>query len=353
MASIRRRDKKWVVDYCVGQTRKRHQFSNKAEAECFKRDLLLRPIDRATGFSTIKKIGLDQAVKRYKELVTALKSNGTQLLEEYYFKEFLSFFGNCLVDSIGLEDLQSYQVHLRKRCAAETVNRNFSTLKNFFNKCIDWDYLSASPALKLKCLKSDRQKAIRTYGPNEVEKMLKSCQSYLADIIFLAFHMGLRRKEIVSLRWSAVDLDAGVLHIECSDGFHPKGYRPRSLPLRQDLRDFLKSKKIEAEKRGVAKPNDRVFLNSVWNEIDPRELTREMARLGKRIGISNLGIHQLRHTFCTNGVHADLSIEKIRLLAGHADVRTTERYFHVTSKDLIESVDRVGKVIKLERGYGT
>ncbi|MDZ4660765.1 MAG: site-specific integrase [Pseudomonadota bacterium] len=340
MAKVRQSNSgKWFVDYRVGATRFRPEFATRREAEQFIRDLRLRPLDQALGYAPLKSAGVNTLVDDYKQTVSINKSPGTQELEIDIFKEFLETFKGSRIIDVSQQQLELYQGKLRRRLAAETVNRHFTTLRHFFNRCVDWEYLHKSPCAKIKNLKNDKQKAKRILTDKEIELALKSCQPWLADVVLFGLKTAMRRKELISLCWSAIDLDARMIHIESSEDFHPKGYKPRSLPMTNELLIFLKQKKQLAFKHGVCKKTDKVFLNSIWHPIHPKQMTKEMNRVQHREGLEKFSPHLLRHTALTKMASQGISPAVIQRVAGHADIRTTQAYLHPGEKDLVRALE--------------
>lgn len=343
MACIKRIRKRYIVDFRIGRIRKRVPFRNLNEAKAFLREIKAKDLEKFVGKASLKKLTVGEAVNKYLESVTILKSPRTRDTDKVIMRSFLKIFRDEYINNITLQHLEFYQGHLREKKAAQTVNRHFHTICHFFNKCERWEYIDKNPCKWLSYLKNDKQKAIRIYTSEEVKLMIERAQPWVADVIFLVYRTGLRRKEVASLRWVSVDLEQGVFHIEAHDDFHPKGYKPRTIPMTQELYDFFYRKRKESMRLSLAHKNDYVFVNSNGDRLDPHRISKEVFRLGKRIGIEDLKLHNLRHTFCTNMVMAGENLEKIRLLAGHASLRTTEKYLHVKPENLTSSLERLAK----------
>ncbi len=78
MACVKKRRGKWVVDYRIAGVRKVPSFDTRAEAEAFKRTLLLRPIDQITNYQEFKQVSVPEAVGRYLGQVTPTKALRTE-----------------------------------------------------------------------------------------------------------------------------------------------------------------------------------------------------------------------------------------------------------------------------------
>jgi integrase len=169
---------------------------------------------------------------------------------------------------------------------------------------------------------------VRCYNEAQFGALLEaarqiSTQAYL--IVLLGGDHGLRRGEIMSLKWSDLDLTAGMLAVNSSVWLHcgksyegsPKGGSSREL----DMTPSLKAALTKARRQ----THDTYVL--------PRQAYKEFSRVIRevqtRAGFSATGkAHVLRHTFCSRLAMKGVPIKVIQTLAGHANIETTERYMH-------------------------
>lgn len=145
MAQVKKLSGRWIVDYRIAGVRKRPSFATRAEAEEFKRSLLLRPIDRMTDYHQINEISLAEAVHKYLSQVSPTKAPRTGEVDDRALKCFLQFFEGRFVNEITLMDLEAYQLKKRREFSAASVNRHFNVIRHFFRKCEDWNLIKAIP----------------------------------------------------------------------------------------------------------------------------------------------------------------------------------------------------------------
>jgi integrase/recombinase XerC len=155
------------------------------------------------------------------------------------------------------------------------------------------------------------------------------------NIIKILLNTGLRVNELVSLKWSDVRMTdkKGAITVRYS-----KANRYRDIPLNKDARNALlilgfanmagKSEHVVSGQRG------RLTVRGVQLMINRRfEYT----------DLDFITPHILRHTFCKNLVNAEVSLEKIALLAGHESLDTTRLYCQPSFDDLSDSVDKISE----------
>lgn len=330
----------WQVDFRLKKKRIRSSFSTRAEAQEFIRELKLRPIDTMLCFQRPIERTVASAVHDYIQGPGALKSERSQKLEHLVFRMFRARFSDRTLKEIHLFDLETWRTELKCYLENESINRYFNSIGHFFKKCVEWGYVVESPMRHLNPLKSNNLKARKALLTAESQRLVENAKPWLRDIIEFALQSGLRRSELVHLKWNSVDFDLNVVHVESSEGFHPKSYRPRTLPLTKGMREIL-LRRYRCAGQLTKNSEDNVFLNSLNESIRPDELTKAMARLNRKVGFKGLGMHKLRHTFCSKLASKGAGAQIIKSFAGHADIRTTQRYVHLTVEDLRQSLKNI------------
>lgn len=217
MAQVKKLDGRWIVDYRIAGVRKRPSFATRAEAEDFKRSLLLRPIDRMTDYHQINEVSLAEAVEKYLSQVSPTKAPRTGEIDTQALKSFLKFFEGKLVNEITLMDLEAYQLKKRRVYKAASVNRHFNVIRHFFRKCEDWNLIKSIPTRRLSNLKVESNPK-RLWTKEDVVKFFQVAPEWLKDIVFFIYETGVRRGEAVNLRWKDVDFDKNAISIHSIKG---------------------------------------------------------------------------------------------------------------------------------------
>lgn len=156
------------------------------------------------------------------------------------------------------------------------------------------------------------------------------------DAMELLIYTGLRRGELLALRWQDMDLDQGIAHVRATTTYAPKSRRPRAVPLCREAVAILKTR-LE-HKVGP-------FLDKTGPALSPFRLTKTFKALAERMGSSYLRLHDLRHAFATRAL-LDLRADvlTVQTVMGHSDVSVTRRYLHPRA----ESADALRKLMNGE-----
>jgi site-specific recombinase XerD len=150
-------------------------------------------------------------------------------------------------------------------------------------------------------------------------------------ILFTAYSAGLRVSEVVNLKLA--DIDSQRMQIFVSEA---KGKKDRYVNLSPVLLDILRS----YVKGCKPKPKVYLFESEQTGTAYPTRTIQQLFSLAKnKAGIrKQVGIHSLRHSFATHLLDKGTDIKYIKDLLGHFNIKTTERYLHVSKKQLVNIV---------------
>jgi integrase len=154
---------------------------------------------------------------------------------------------------------------------------------------------------------------------------------YDAAIIVCSALCGLRRSEILGLRWRAILWDQRAILVRRSftqvgGDRLPKGQRVHSVPAAQQVLDFLR--RVQHTQHDP-EPDDRVFPGPEGGAMDGSALYRRYREVQKAAGVRPLRFHDLRHTFGTQAVATPgVHINDVKEWMGHRHLSTTMRYVH-------------------------
>ena len=172
------------------------------------------------------------------------------------------------------------------------------------------------------------------YSPEEVQALARAASSEQDSALFLtAAFAGLRRGELVALRWHSVDfvkrsirVEGGYSHGELTT---TKGGRGRAVPMVAELAEVL----ARVGQRGyLVGRDDLVFPGDGGGHLDASALRRRFVLARDAAGLRSLRFHDLRHTFGSLAINR-ASIVQVQAWMGHADSRTTMRYLHHKSQE--------------------
>ncbi len=202
--------------------------------------------------------------------------------------------------------------------AIATVNRELSKLRRMLNIAQREGWIKTNPFLAGESLISnaDERKRERILTREEERRLLEACtdprRAHLRPIIIAAIDTGMRRGELLSLRWRDVDLEHGVILIQA---FNTKTMKERELAMTTRLKHEL----AKLYEQSTQDPAVRVF-----GILDNVKRSYTAAR--KAAGLLDVRFHDLRHTAATRLVGAHIPLSEVGRILGHTQANTTYRY---------------------------
>jgi integrase len=170
---------------------------------------------------------------------------------------------------------------------------------------------------------------IEVFSPEEVWALVRAAGSEQDGALYLtAAFTGLRRGELLALRWRDVDFPASAVRVRASYAgaalTTPKSGKVRSVPLAPEVATALS--KLSQHEWFTAE-DDLVFPGETGSYLDGSALRRRYMQALENAGLRPLRFHDLRHTFGTRMI-AKADIRRVQEWMGHADIQTTMRYLH-------------------------
>jgi integrase len=262
-------------------------------------------------------------------------------------------------------DIERWRSQRRKAGRSPaTVNRDLSILKAALEKARQWGFLKENPLKDVKPLKVDPDQKFRYLTREEEERLRKALDEreaeirqkrnsanlwrrqrgipelpdlssknfadYLKPLVLLAINTGLRRGELLSLKWQNVNLKEGYITVE---GSYSKSGRTRFVPLNSEALDVLRKLKEDGQK------SEFVFTDE--NGVRILSVKSSFAGVLKRAGIEAFRFHDLRHTFASKLVTAGADLNTVRELLGHSDIKMTLRYAHLSPEAKKRAVEMI------------
>lgn len=217
-----------------------------------------------------------------------------------------------------------------RKVSPYTVANELAVLRHMLRLARRWGYLDRVPEIVLPKTPLGRLRYLET---DEIARLLDACRAsrnpYLAAIVTIALHTGMRKGEILGLEWARVDLSSARITL-----YHTKSGKPRGVPINRAVYEALIALEPDASQRTgllFRKRDDRA-----WGQIR----TAFEAAL-TRAGIAGFRFHDLRHTAASHLVMRGASLQEVKEILGHADLTMTLRYAHLSPAHLRGAVERL------------
>jgi integrase len=323
--------KVYWIEYYVNGRRKRERIGpNKKAAEQRLREVLkLRAEERFIDKDPASRLTLGELCKWYLDL-PEVKAKDSYNRDGHFIGHLKRLLGEgTKIKDITPGKMESYQkqrlaepspVHPGMNITPCEVNKEVMALKIIFNRAVRHGKLKLNPIAQVKRLPENNIRQ-RVLTHEEFTALLNASEPHLRPIIQMAYHMGMRKDEIVRLVWSEVDLRKGFIRLP---GDRTKTDSPRTIPLHPEVRNIL-----EKLPRGLH--TDRVFLRH-GQPFD--EIKHSFQSACEKAEIENFTFHDLRHCALNNLRKAGNDFFQIMAMSGHKTISVFKRYNLVTEEEL-------------------
>lgn len=268
---------------------------------------------------------------------------------------------NIKLKELTTEDIQEFYNAQLERVSANTVIHYHAVIHRALKYAVKIKTIQSNPAVNVE--RPRKEKFIGSfYDKKEINTLFDSIQGHPLEVaIKLAAFYGLRREEIIGLKWTAIDFENNTLTIqhtvtECNlDGKHIEVASDtaktdsslRTMPLVTNFREMLLAKKEKQEHyrklcgRSYCKEYlDYIFVNEMGERWKPRYLSDGFKRILEQNGLRRIRFHDLRHTCASLLLANNVPMKKIQEWLGHSEFSTTANiYAHLDYQSKISSAE--------------
>jgi len=247
---------------------------------------------------------------------------------------FLDAIGDKKISTIGIRDIDVYKQSKLKSIELVTMNIYLRTLRASFTKAVDWKIIRTNPFTRV-ALCPIPQKTPQFFTFEQFDELIQTIKEpWLLQAIYIAAFTGMRRAEVVNLRWKDIDFTNGLIVVGSDERFQTKTGNRRVLPMNSFLIRILHTMQIKSTSEYVITLNGKK-VREIW-------LSRRFKQYISKMDFDkSMHFHTLRHTFASWLVQTGVPIYEVQTLMGHSSINITQIYSHLVPQQLRNSVERI------------
>lgn len=315
---------------------------------------LLHQLDNGT-FIRPNKITLTEFLERWLQDYAwpNLAPRTAEGYEHIIRRHLIPGLGKTVLIQLKPEQLQSYYSEklANGRCdgkgglSPKTVRHHHVTLHDALQSAVKWGLLTRNPADAVDAPRFQRSE-MHTLSEDEMHVFLEAAKATIYyELFYIALYTGMRRSELLALRW--LDVDLLLCQVSVTRSLHhlrdgsfvfrqpktAKGRRMIALPPSASLllKQYKEQQIVQRIVLGTTlKDDDLVFCQEGGKPLLPDTVTHVWAKLVHRIGLKHIRLHDARHTHASlmlkQGIHPKIVQERL----GHSSIQVTlDTYSHV------------------------
>ena len=254
----------------------------------------------------------------YKRLAAKfVELNGDRLLSGYTSLEFEQTRAKTIADGISVTRMNMYT----------------RAIKTMFNFALKQNIIQTNPLENVKQIKQRKSvPAFFSYEDlNKITALVNSAN--VRNLFITAFFTGMRRSELINLRWSNIDFGNNQIKVSNSDDFTTKSGKERVIPIHPKLLELLS---------GMDKTNEYVFAQEGNLRYSSAYISHRFKFYAGKAGLSEkIRFHSSRHSFASLCVQSGVDLYSVQELLGHTDASTTQIYSHLTRSHLHSEINKI------------
>jgi integrase len=283
---------------------------------------------------------LEQLSEKYTAFCEGKRQKGLKS-KKANIKRILDYFGKeAQVSKISMANVEAFQTALsgtvanRKKSALKpaSINRIMATLKHMLHKATEWSIVDKNAASGVTLYKENNRR-LRYLTAEECQTLLDACPSItLRQAISLAINTGMRRGEILHLKWDNINLREGYIEI-----LEQKNGERSIIPLNATAIEILRTIPRRLD-------SDYVFTGKIAGEPFC-DLKRQFGKAIIKAKLQGVTFHILRHTCASHLVMAGVDLVTVREIMRHKSIEMTLRYAHLSTSHKKAAVDALGNAL--------
>lgn len=318
---IYQRGQRWYIDHYYEGRRIRKKVGSKKDAENALAAVRADILRGEYRFKLDKKIRFEKIAEKYLEYGKVNKKRSLER-DRWSIENLKSHFKGMLFSKINPLHIEDYKKKRLENVQPATINRELATLKHMFNLAKKWKIAYENPVNDVKFFQ-ERKIEMHILTEDEADRLIDASPDYLKPIIIVALNTGMRRGEILKLRWNDIDFNKHYLFIK-----ETKSGIPRKVPMNSLVAEALKN---------INRESNFVFYNSKTDER-LKNIYKAFKIACKTIGIPDLRFHDLRHSAATLMVTGGIDLVTVKDILGHSKIEMTMRYAHPTPENKRKAV---------------
>ena len=369
--NIRKRsDGRWEGRYTAGHdpvTGKRITKNVLGKTQAEVREKLRRTIEETRGLD-VARAG-EYTVGQWLEVwfndyaMLKVRPSSHQTYRGYLDHHIKPYIGNIPLTKLSSLDLQRLYKKLLsdgrvdrieskkqpKGLSAKTVRNIHQIISSALKLAIEQRLIARNPADGCALPKAER-KEMQTLPVEQLTSFLREAKdSGVFALYYIDLTTGLRRGELLGLKWSDIDLEKGDLRVQRQIGRidgkiiemplkTKNAYR--TLPLSADAISVLKMQKCKVGN------SEWVFPSPIGGPMSPDSVLHMLHRVLKRAGLPKVRFHDLRHTFATMALQNGVDVKTVSSMLGHYSAGfTLDTYAHVTTDAQLKAAQTMGNIL--------
>ncbi len=268
--------------------------------------------------------------------------------------------GKIPLEKLTAMDLQRLYKHLlesgRVECtesrskpkglSVKTARNINQMISSALNCAVEQRLIPANPTKGCVLPKLER-KEMKIQSPASMGTFFEEARrSGMFELYYIDLATGLRRGELLGLKWSDIDLDKGIIHVRRQVLRQNGKVVEAPLKTKNSYRNIAIGADAVKVLKGIEQKDEHVFPSPYGGPMSPDSVLHMLQRVLKRAGLERIRFHDLRHTFSVLALQNGVDVKTLSAMLGHYSAGfTLDTYAHVTTSMQKQAANAVGSFL--------
>ena len=301
---------------------------------------------------------LDAWMENYAEL--QVRPSSYKTYQGFIENHIRPALGDILLDKLTAMDLQRLYKHLlesgRVECAesrnkpkglsVKTVRNINQMISSALNCAVEQRLIPANPT-KGCVLPKLEKKEMKILPPESLGTFFEEARrSGVFELYYIDLATGLRRGELLGLKWNDIDLDKGIIHVRRQILRQNGRVVEAPLKTKNSYRNIAIGADAIEVLKGMKQKDEYIFPSPFGGPMSPDSVLHMLQRVLKRAGLERIRFHDLRHTFSVLALQNGVDVKTLSSMLGHYSAGfTLDTYAHVTTSMQKQAANAVGSFL--------
>ena len=263
--------------------------------------------------------------------------------------------GKIPLEKLTAMDLQRLYKHLlesgrgectESRSKPKTARNINQMISSALNCAVEQRLISSNPTKGCVLPKLER-KEMKILPPESLGTFFEEARrSGMFELYYIDLATGLRRGELLGLKWSDIDLDKGIIHVRRQVLRQNGKVVEAPLKTKNSYRNIAIGADAVKVLKGIEQKDEHVFPSPYGGPMSPDSVLHMLQRVLKRAGLERIRFHDLRHTFSVLALQNGVDVKTLSAMLGHYSAGfTLDTYAHVTTSMQKQAANAVGNFL--------
>ena len=308
-----------------------------------------------------KKLTLGQYLEQWfkhheKSLAATTQENYRYILDAHLIPKL----GSILIQKLAPLHLQNYYTEALKSgrskgeggLSSRSVRYHHSILHKALKQAVKWRLVNANVAEAVDPPKKEKTE-IKYLEETDIGDFQDLIETHpLKNFFFVALYTGLRRSEILGLRWSDIDFENGLINInQTLHRLCKKGYIFKTTKTVASQEAVVMPDLIADILKDMDQTHELVFCDADGNPLNPDTVTRKMTKIMETLK-KEVTLHGLRHTYATTLLKNGANMKIVQEMLRHTQISTSfDIYTHITPDTKREAAQKINEIFSAQNGH--